>query len=257
MAFTLTELQTLFPHQLWLEVSERTQTDTWQLVAQQSYSNSAARWTAFLNTLCLTQFVAWLKVHFEEDLPCQVSLDASVWEVVNGTALTVGQTRIVLIPVEQSHLAEVCIPQEWIDIPDWVADYYLAVQLNLDECWMRVYGHATRAQILNRSHYDRITQTYLLDSTDWVENLDVMWVTQNICATTDPEIQPLLSLLPNQVERLFAKLSESTAYSPRLNVPFSEWAAILTSDHYRHSLYQRRIKQDEPVVESDTSIALT
>lgn len=226
MALTLTELQTLFPHQLWLEVSERTQTEAWQMIAQQSYSNAAARWTAYLNTLCLTQFLTWLKVHFEEDLPCQVSFDASVWEVVNGTALTIGQTRIVLIPVEQSHLSEVGIFQEWIDIPDWVADYYLAVQLNLDECWMRVYGYATRAQILKRSHYDRMIQTYVLDATDWVENLDVMWVAQDIYPTAKPEIQALPSLLPNQVERLFAKLSESTAYSPRLTVPFPEWAAI-------------------------------
>lgn len=258
MAFTLTELQTFFPHQLWLEVSERTQTEAWQMIAQQSYSNSAARWTAYLNTLCVTEFLAWLNVHFEEeDLPCQVSFDASVWEVVDGTALTLGQTRIVLIPVEQSHLSEVCIPQEWIDIPNWVPDYYLAVHLNLEDCWMRVCGFATRAQILKRSHYDRIVQTYVLNASDLIENLDVMWVAQDICPTAKPEIQALPSLLPNQVECLFAKLSNSTAYSPRLTVPFSKWAAILTSDYYRHSLYQRRIKQDEPAVESGTPIAST
>ncbi|GAP94270.1 DUF1822 family protein [Leptolyngbya sp. NIES-2104] len=267
MVFTLTELQTFFPHQLWLEVSERTQTEAWQTVsaernsegiAQQSYSNAAARWTAYLNTLCLTQFLAWLEVHFEkEDLSCQFSFDASVWEVVNGTALTIGQTRVVLIPVEQSRFSEVCIPQEWIDIPDWIPDYYLAVQLNLDECWMRVCGYATRAQILKRSHYDRMTQTYVLSGSDLIENLDVMWVAQDTCATAKPELQALPSLLSNQVECLLTKLSDSTAHSPRLTVPFSEWAAILTSNHYRHSLHQRRIKQDEPVVESDTQIALT
>lgn len=266
MAFTLTELQTLFPHQLWLEVSERTQTEAWQTVSaecnsegtvQQSYSNAAARWTAYLNILCLTQFLAWSKVQFEEDLPCQISFDASIWEVVNGAALTIDKTRIVLIPVEQSHLSEVCVPQEWIDIPAWVADYYLAVQLNLDECWMRVYGYATRAQVLSQSHYDRIIQTYVLDATSWVENLDVMWVAQDIRSTVKPEIQVLPSLLPTQIEQLLAKLSESTVYSPRLTVPFAEWAAILTSDRYRHSLYQRRIKQNVPVVESDTSTAST
>lgn len=258
MAFTLTELQTFFPHQLWLEVSERTQIEAWQATTQQPYSNSAARWTAYLNTLCSTQFLAWLKVHFEEEeLPCEFSFDASVWEVVNGTALTINQTRVVLIPVEQSHLSEVCILQEWIDIPDWVPDYYLAVQLNLDECWMRVCGYATRAQILERSHYDRMTQTYALNATDLIENLDVMWVAQDLCAPAKPEIQALPSLPPNQVECLLAKLSDSTAYSPRLAVPFSEWAAILTSDHYRHSLYQSRIKQDNPTVEPGTPIALT
>ncbi|TAG39467.1 MAG: DUF1822 family protein, partial [Oscillatoriales cyanobacterium] len=67
-----------------------------------------------------------------------------MWEVVNGTAFQIGETRLILIPSDETELEEFCVPQEWVDIPNWSADYYLPVQVNLDgddgECWIELCG---------------------------------------------------------------------------------------------------------------------
>lgn len=258
MTLTLTELRAIFPHQLWLEVSERTQAETWSAIAQHRYSNPAARWTAYLNTLCLSQVVSWLATYSDgEFLQLQSRPDASIWEMVNGTVITLDQTQIVLIPTDQTNPFDVCIPQEWVDIPAWVPDYYVAVQLNLVEGWLRVWGYTTRAQILDRSTYDRVTQTYALELNEVISNLDVMWVTQESCPPTTSQLPALPRLLPSAIEPLLAKLSCLTSFSPRLALPFPEWAAILASDENRERLYQLRLKQCElarPVTEQELAL---
>ncbi len=239
MAFTLNDLMAIFPHQLWLELNEQEQEQVWHGVTQHRYSNAVARWNAYLNTLCLKQLLTWFQDEVDsKDWHSQA--DVSLWEFVNGTVLTLGETRIVCIPDDKSHVAEVCIPQEWVDITTWAADYYVAVQLDLDACWLRVWGYATHRQIRAQARYEATNRIYCLDVEDLMPDLNVMWVAQALCPPQKPDVQALPSLPPSQVEPLLNTLSQSTAYSPRLKVPFAEWAVVLASEEYRHSLYQRR-----------------
>ena len=252
MRLTLDDLAAISPDYLWLELSNQEQEDIWRIVAQQRYSNPAARWNGYLNLLCLNRFLRWLKDEFKAELPLQATADSSIWDLVNGTVLTMGQARIVLIPDEQSNSSEVCIPQEWVDIDTWAPDYYLAMQLNLEDCWLRVRGYTTRAQILDRAYYEAFSQTYALSADDLVSNLNVMWVAQEICPPPKPDAQSLLSLLPSRADLLIKQLSRTTAYSPRGEIPFPEWAAILASDDYREQLYQLRLENcKNPGLESN------
>ncbi|WP_248277885.1 DUF1822 family protein [Brasilonema sp. UFV-L1] len=246
----------IFPNQLWLEIPEQEQEHTWELVTKQLYSNAAARWNGYLNTLCLNSFLAWFQDDFDNgDFQLHQEADLSIWEVVNGTILTFGETRIVLIPDDQSNLSEFCIPQEWVDITNWAPDYYLAVQLNLEECWLRVWGYATRTQIREHARYEVSSRSYCLDAEDLIPNINVMWVAQEFCPPQKPEVQFLPSLLPSQVEKLLEQLSHTTSYSPRLDVPFPEWAAILASDEYRQQLYHLRIENcNKKIVESSPAV---
>lgn len=241
MAFTLTELMAIFPHQLWLELPEQEQEQAWQTVIQQPYSNAAARWNGYLNTLCLNPLLTWLQDEFDPEA-VQAVTDVSIWEFVNGTLLMLGETRIVLIPDDKSNVSEFCIPQEWVDIAPWAADYYLAVQLNLDDRWLRVWGYATHRQICEQARYEVTDRTYYLDAENLISGLNVLWVAQELFPPRKPEVQAFPSLPLSQVELLLDKLGDSTAYSPRLSVAFPEWAAILASDQYRDALYHRRIE---------------
>ncbi|KAB8335309.1 DUF1822 family protein [Scytonema tolypothrichoides VB-61278] len=256
MVFTSNDIMALFPNQLWLEISEQEQEHTWQVVTKQQYSNTAARWNGYLNTLCRNSFLAWFQDDFDNgDLPLHQEADLSIWEVVNGTFMNFGETRIVLIPDDQSNLSEFCIPQEWVDITNWAPDYYLAVQLNLEECWLRVLGYATRTQIREQARYEVISRSYCLDVEDLIPNLNVMWVAQKFCYLQKPEVQLLPSLLPSQVEKVLGQLSHTTSYSPRLDVPFPEWAAILASNEYRQQLYHLRIENcNKKIVESSPTV---
>ncbi|MBW4594250.1 MAG: DUF1822 family protein [Brasilonema angustatum HA4187-MV1] len=256
MVFTSNDLMAIFPNQLWLEIPEQEQEHTWQLVTKQLYSNAAARWNAYLNTLCLNSFLAWFQDDFDNgDFQLHQEADLSIWEVVNGTFINFGETRIVLIPDDKSNISEFCIPQEWVDITNWVPDYYLAVQLNLEECWLRVWGYATRTQIREQARYEVISRSYCLDAEDLIPNINIMWVAQEFCPPQKPEVQFLPSLLPSQVEKLLEQLSYTTSYSPRLDAPFPEWAAIVASDEYRQQLYHLRIENcNQKIVESSQAV---
>lgn len=241
------DLMVIFPEKLWLQISDKTQQDAWKLFNNHSYSHTAASWNAYLNSLCMHIFFTWLKEDPYLQETVKVWLDdeqlASVWEVVNGTMLTIGDTRLVLIPSDKSNLQELRIPQEWLDIPNWAGDYYLAVQLNLEEGWFGVWGYATHQQIRKEGKYDSLDRTYCLDVEDLITDLNVMWVARELCPV-EIEVQPL-SISNTQVEKLLEQLSTRTFYSPRLDVPFEMWGALLAVDEYRQRLYERRLENQK------------
>jgi hypothetical protein len=251
MTLHLNELTVIYPEQLWVELSTQEQEYAWQQTAQQPYSNAAARWTAFVNWLCLNTVLNWLKEDADLEAMPKVWPQSgelpSFWEVVNGTKITVGETQLVLIPSDKSNLEEFSIPQEWVDIPSWTANYYLAVQLNLEEQWLRVWGYATHQQIRNKATYNRLDRTYSLDREDLIADLNVMLVAREICPPRQPEVKPLPSLSAAQAEKLLEQLGKQTPYSPRLDVAFEQWAALVESDSYRQKLYQLRLENQKVV----------
>ncbi|MCV3213110.1 DUF1822 family protein [Plectonema radiosum NIES-515] len=248
MTSDLNELMVIYPERLWLEISDQAQEKAWRLSKQKPYSHPNASWNAYLNNLCLYIFLTWLKEDPDLREPINVWLNdeelASVWEVVNGTMLTIGDTKLVLIPSDKSNFTELRIPQEWVDIPNWAGNYYLAVELNLEERWFGVSGYTTHQQIRKEAKYDSVDQTYSLDVEDLITDLNVMWVAREVCPVDKLEIEPL-SISSTQVEKLLEELSKFTFYSPRLDVPFEMWGALLAVDEYRQGLYQRRLENQK------------
>lgn len=211
-----------------------------------SYSNDVARRNAYINELCLQALTEWLSSDLDLQpetitvYPNQSALP-TIWEVVNGTALQVGQTRIVLIPSEANTLDELCVPFEWVDIPAWAAPYYLAVQVNLEDDteWLRVWGFATHQQV-KAGDQDPVRRTYSVPCQNLTESLNVLWVAQDLGLTTPPEVTALPPLSPDRAAQLIAQLGQPTLYSPRLEVSFADWAALLEHDDWRQRLYEQR-----------------
>ncbi|PMB48976.1 hypothetical protein CEN39_22070 [Fischerella thermalis CCMEE 5201] len=244
MKSEMNDLMVLYPDKLWLDLSDQEQQTAWQISAQNHYSNPAARWNAYLNCLCLNAFLDWLKE--EPDLgetpkvwPSDHHLP-SIWEFVNGTCLTLGDLRLVLIPSDKSNLTEFRIPQEWVDIPNWVANYYLAVQINLEENWIGVWGYTTYQQIREKAKYDLMDRTYLLDEEDLIADINVMWVAREVCSVQKPELKMLPELSSVQIEKLLKQLDHWTPDLPE-NVSGQEWMALLALDQGRQDLYQKRL----------------
>ncbi len=248
MTSDLNELMVIYPERLWLEISDQAQEHAWRLSKQKSYTHTNASWNAYLNNLCLHVFSAWLKEDPDFRETVNVWLDdeqlASVWEVVNGTMLTIGDTKLVLIPSDKSNFQELRIPQEWVDIPNWASNYYLAVQLNLEERWFGVWGYTTHQQIRKEAKYDSLDQTYSLNVEDLITDLNVMWVAREVCPVEKLEVEPL-SISSTQVEKLLEQLSKFMFYSPRLDVPFEMWGALLAVEEYRQRLYQLRLENQK------------
>lgn len=245
--YSLARLMAAYPKHLWLELSPEAQAEAWQQV--QDFSNEVARWTAYVNYLCLNAFVSWLQE--EPDLPNaplvwpnRKGLRA-IWEVVSGSAIEFEGTRLVLIPSETAGVEEFCVPQEWVDIPRWAGDYYLAVQVKLedDECWMRVWGFTTH-QKLKEGRYNPVNRTYSLERKDLIESLNAMWVAREVCPEEKPAVPPVPMLSEAEAKKLLEQLGKSAPYSPRLEVPFAKWAALLENEEWRQELCRRGLERE-------------
>lgn len=230
--------------QAWQEFSLEEQIVAWQQSRTQAYSNNPARWNAYQNYLCLKVFEMWLEAETDlQDKPKvwpHLNELPSFWEVVNGTVITLGETRLALILSETINPQELRVQREWVDIPEWAAHYYLAIQLNLEDRWLRVLGYATHAQLKQEGKYDPIDRTICLNRESLIEDLNVMWVALELFTSSKPDVEPLPTLSPPKAEVLLNQLSQPSPYSPRLDVPFQQWAAMIASSNWRQLLYQQR-----------------
>ena len=245
MILNLNELMAIYPEQIWIDISPQEREKAWQQTQNQPYSNAGSRWNAYLNCLCLNTFTRWVKEEpeLEETLkiwPNDASLP-SFWDVVNGTKLTLGETGLVLIPSDKSAFSEFRIPQEWVDIANWAARYYLAVNLNLDAGWMRVRGYASHEQIQQEGRCDRLDRTYVLDPEDLIADINVMWVARELFPANKLAVKALPTLSREQTEKILQQLSHQIDYSPRLDLSFEQWASIVANDETRQQLYQLRL----------------
>lgn len=253
---TIDELSVTYPKQLCLEFSAKEQQQAWP--DEIEFSNNAARWNAYLNRLCLQTLKPWLLLECEVEPKVGDKVTHSIiWEVVNGTAITIGETRIVLIPNEVGNTEEFSVPQEWVDLSSWCGNYYLAVQVNPDDCWVRVWGYATHQQLKEQAYYDDFTQSYLLERKNLIEDLNVMWVALSLGANEKLNVNSVPSLSLSEEENLLQQLSQPSAYSPRLEVEFEKWGALLENERLRQRLYQQRLLNSQSIVSSSQAETLT
>ena len=227
---------------LWLEI-----TDTDLQIAEPSpqlYSNRTGLNHARSNRLCLHKFRAWLTASGIDYTPSFSDLEMSpLWDVVNGCAIEIGRTRLILIPTDTLDRDELRVPQEWLDLPNLQGDYYLAVQIDLDLKGMNIWGFTSHRTLKQQGEYTARDRTYSLPSERLVANLDILWMAQalnlnEIVAT--PEL-PALSL--DRTLELIQQLSPPSPYSPRTKVEFSQWGSILNNPNLRTQLYQTRLQQ--------------
>lgn len=240
MSFATMYSNELSDSHLYLELSEAEQERAKQ---ESNKKSSGVHYNAYLNALCLNAFLAWSeeepdietgKVWLSPDSPQQI------WEFANGTAVTLGDTKLVLIPSEAEDMEELSVPQEWIDIPNWRADYYLAVRVDTTEAYLQIFGYATHQQLKEEGEYDFLDQSYSLPTEELTEDINVMLVARRYNPNTQAEVAPLPALSAAEVEGLMARLGQATPYSPRLDVPFCQWGALLSNEQWRSQLYQKR-----------------
>lgn len=228
------------PTECLLEISPSLQVQSWQ--QSQVYATPSSRWCAYINQICLYAFLDWIKTEY---IPEATALPA-FWDVVNGTAIAVGEKRILLIPSEAIDDSELEVPQEWVDIPSWTADYYFGVQVKPDGESVRVWGYTTHQELKSRGSYDPVDRTYCMDARYLTKDLNAFWMTYQFCRTeaTLAALNPLPELPATQAENLLQRLGSSSVTFPRLAVPFTVWGALLENEQWRHRLYQNRQTPD-------------
>ncbi len=246
MSLTIDELTIIYPDQLILEFSPEETEQVWQ--NSPKYSNEAAQWNAFLNHLCLNMMMKYLAEDEPPETTPQISPNLEtlnqIWEVVNGSAITIGETRIILIPTEEIDTETFAIPQEWVDLPSWVGDYYLAALVEPEEYRMRIWGYTSYQNLKNEADYDEFDRLYYLGQEFMTEDLNVMWVAREICPLPKPEVATVGSLSGDEATALVRELGRSPGYYSRLEVEFEKWGALLENHNLLRMLYEERLGSD-------------
>jgi Protein of unknown function (DUF1822) len=221
-----------------LQIPQNRQADIWQ--QSRSFPTAWGRWNAYLNQLCLETCLDWLKAEY---LPTvRAGIEPALWDVVNGSIVTVDRVRIALIPTEAVDRSQLEVPQEWVDIPNWAADYYVGVQIAPDCCELTIYGYATHQQLKTYGTYDSADRTYCLDVDDLIPDLNALWLSYPHYTTnqTRASLPVLAPLDPIPAARLIERLGNSAQIMPRLAVPFPTWAALLANPQWQQQLCQQR-----------------
>ena len=229
------------PTNLWLEIPESQQTKIWS--GSQAFSTDNRRWMAYLNRLSSQVFLPWLQQEYAQDakvFPNSATLP-SIWEVTNGTGISFNGKKMVLIPSEAFDISELRVPQEWVDIPSWSADYYLAVQVNVESGYIRIWGYTSQAYLKNMGTYDAGDRTYCLDKEHLISNLNIVWIARQLCPEeiTKNQTASLPELSTTQANNLIDRLG-SQVINPRQAIPFTMWGALLENGGWRQRLYEQR-----------------
>jgi hypothetical protein len=239
MLLNLEQIKAIDHTSIWLNITSA-ETDT--KTNPQHYSSPTGISNAQLNQLCLAKFQAWLD---DRSIPHQPSFSAdesaTISDVVTGCAIELGKLRLILIPTENLDRSELCVPQEWVDLPNWVGDYYLGVQIDLDANMMNIWGFVSHQTLKDRGQYSERDRTYSLDSDLLVNNLDLLWIAEELTLAPRSIIPELPALSIERALELIQLLSQPSPYSPRLVLDFAEWGAIVNNPTLRSQLYQTRI----------------
>ncbi|MEL7407680.1 MAG: DUF1822 family protein [Cyanobacteria bacterium J06558_2] len=139
-------------------------------------------------------------------------------------------------------MSELRVPQEWIDIPEWVADYYLPIQVNLDAGYVRLWGYTTHQKLKQSGEFSYSDRTYSLSEDELIADINALWVARELCPdeVTQAAVEPVAELAAAQAENLITRLGSQSQLLPRLAVPFATWGALLKNPNWRQRLSATR-----------------
>ncbi len=221
-----------------LPLTETDRQQAWQ--ASQSQGNPERRWVTYLNRLTLNAFQQVCPSALNQPCAPWPSLAAlpAIWEFTTGMAIALGEHRLVLIPTETVDASEFSVPQEWVDIPDWAADYYVSVQLTPNESELRILGCTSHQWLKTSADYDAFDRTYTCETEDLMawESFALTYGRYAAAQTRGP-VAAIAPLDATQAQNLIQRLGNPQELLPRLEIPFAQWGALLANPVWREQLF--------------------
>ncbi len=216
----------------------------------ESVSDPSGRWRLYLHRIGLAALRSWVEEECDQPVHLWPTADPSdIWQEVDGLALTLGQRRILVVLSETIDATTLQVPQEWVDIPGWSADYYVAAHVDVDEQRLALWGYGTHDQIKTQGEFDPRDRTYRLSDSDLIQDFSVFWVAQQLEQLQPASVPDLPSLSAAEAERLIEQLAH--AVEPRLELPFEQWGALISDGRWRRHLWQQLGRQRQGIVPVD------
>ncbi len=189
-----------------------------------------------LNQLCIEPIKQWInetiELEVESAFPCRLSGSENfklISKLVNGFVLQVDQTRIVFIPSNAIDLTEFEVPQEWVDLPNWAANYYVPVRVDLEQQYLHLWGFISHADLKDRAELDSVFNNYHISGVDTVSDLNLLrdcFTMQHLA--TGLEVSSVKQCSSSHIAKFIQQLqAHDSPFSPRLDLSFAEWGAIL------------------------------
>jgi hypothetical protein len=159
-------------------------------------------------------------------------------KLVNGFALSIAGIKVAFIPSQDLDLMGFEVPREWVELSNWVADYYVPVQVDVEHDCLHLWGFISHQYLCQKATLDLSLHSYEIDAVDLISDLDSLWttgtlVTQQLIPLERGEIPNLPPLADRAARKLIDRLKQyRSVFSPRLELPFAQWGAILNSPKY-------------------------
>jgi Protein of unknown function (DUF1822) len=157
---------------------------------------------------------------------------------VNGFVLSIAGVRVAFIPSLNLDLMSFEVQREWVALSNWVGDYYVPIQVDLESNYLHLWGFISHTYLLERSTLDPYFQSYEVAGIDLIDDLDSLWTTchlvaNNMLAPERVKMPSLPALSDLELERSIDRLQQhQSIFSPRLVLPFEQWGAILDRSEY-------------------------
>jgi Protein of unknown function (DUF1822) len=221
-------LKTIYPEHVWIDVvGGASPTENLQNAGVQQYIQEIGGYlTESLNLAIAPIF------------PSQESYLIFVDKLVNGFVLSVAGVRVAFIPSQNLDLMGFEVPREWVELSNWVADYYVPVQVDTEHNCLHLWGFISHHYLCQKATLDRNLHSYEVDAVDLISDLDSLWtacdlVARQVISSERGEVPNLPPLSELEARKLIDRLKQHRSiFSPRLAVPFGQWGAILNSPEY-------------------------
>jgi Protein of unknown function (DUF1822) len=201
--------------------------------------NNRDRWQAYLGKLALDGVMGLLQESrsVSRSFPAASTLGLSY--LTEAVAIEVSNLRLVLIPSETLDHAELRVPQEWVELPSLVGDYYLGVQVEPDEATVTIWGYASHQTLKTQGQQNLGDRTYSLPESALISDLNVLWLSQTFCPeTARAAVTAPAPIAPAQAQNLIDRLA--AVANPRLEIPIALWSALMENGGWRQQLAQTR-----------------
>jgi Protein of unknown function (DUF1822) len=207
-----------------------------------------------LHDLDVWQYLQIVSQHLTESLdlvvipifPSEQSQLLLVDKLVNGFALSISGVRVAFVPSPALDLMGFEVPREWVELSNWVADYYVPIQVDVEHNCLHLWGFISHQYLSQRANLDLASNSYEVDAMDLISDLNSLWITCDLVARKAipiergeiPSLSPLSGLEARKlIDRLKQDRSRSVSgrdsiFSSRLGLPFAQWGAILNSPEY-------------------------
>ncbi len=236
----ISKLIDTYPEHVWIDLTE-----------YPNYTIDDNTTLVDLNLHCKAIIKEWLEEYMglpsKEDFPYsgKPENDRLVSQIVNGFCLKINdKSKVIFIPSEQIDIDSFEVSQEWVDIPKWMGDYYVPIQVDMDAQHLHLWGMITHQELKQvEEPDDEIFRYYNVDSDRTIDNLEVLWTSCELAP--EPRSNNIPTLVTEGVTGFIDRVkSDAGSNFDRLILQFNEWGAILDSSLY---LNQYLTYQPQPV----------